>query len=92
MFFNVEYMEYWQEQEEIKKQKKLLKEKFPLIGQIVYYKGEYGVVLYDEDDNDYMVRWDTNRESDYEGFGLPYKYIDKYEFKYINMDGTLKIK
>ena len=55
--------------------------------QIVHYEGEYGVVV---NVDEYTVRWDTNKPSDFE-FGvcaLPHDLIDKYEFKYINQDGT----
>ena len=55
--------------------------------QIVSYKGEYGVVV---DVDEYTVRWDTNKPSDFEYgvCGLPHNLVDKYDFKYINPDGT----
>ena len=79
------------------KELKLLKQKYPDLGKIVKYKGEYGVVIlssYCKDgsgDIEEVVRWDTNTEFDNEQYGfLDYEYIDSYEFKYINIDGTLK--
>jgi hypothetical protein len=63
------------------------------IGKIVKYSGEYGIVMVINEDNkpSIVVRWDTHKEDDFEQYGqLEYKFIDEYEFKYINMDGTLK--
>lgn len=64
------------------------------IGKIVRYDNETGIVLYDPEYADWdsiFVRWDTNKENDYEGYGgLPYIFLDSYDFKYINKDGTLK--
>lgn len=97
-------MEYWQEQELLKKQRNLLKTNYPDIGKIVQYKGETGVVVFSpdwkiEDESPgykpglyteaYCVRWDTNREFDHEQYGFfDYKYLKSYEFKYINPDGS----
>lgn len=99
-------MEQWKIDMNEAKRKKELKKKYPHIGKIVKYKGEYGVVCFDPDfkiedinstsdikyfDDIYAVRWDTNTIFDYEQYGfLDYEYIDSYDFKYINMDGTLK--
>jgi hypothetical protein len=53
---------------------------------------EYGVIV---NVDEYTVRWDTDKPSDFE-YGvcvLPHNLVDKYEFKYINQDGTYpKIK
>ena len=38
-------MEYWQEQALLKKERELLKKEYPLIGTIVRYAGEYGVIV-----------------------------------------------
>jgi hypothetical protein len=88
-------MEYWQEQELLKKQKKELKKKYPDLGKIVKFAGEVGVVVLDPNDKDWelAVRWDTKDENDYEQYGFfDYEYLDSYDFKYINLDGTLKTK
>lgn len=101
-------MEYWQEQEMLKKQRQKLKNDYPDIGKIVQFKGEVGVVVFspdwkieDEDPNykpglyteAYAVRWDTKDENDYEQYGFfDYKYLKSYNFKFINIDGTLKNK
>ena len=64
------------------------------IGKIVKYSGEYGLVMLAPSTVKFdkiVVRWDTNKDCDYEGYGqLEYKFIDEYEFKHINLDGTLK--
>lgn len=101
-------MEYWKEQEELKKKRQQLKKNYPEIGKIVKFSGEVGVVVFTpdwnvEDENPeykpggytdgYSVRWDTPDESDYEQYGFfDYEYLDSYDFKHINMDGTLKNK
>lgn len=89
------------------KKKQKLKSDYPDIGKIVTYKGDYGVVVFKPDwkpeDEDpcykpgmytdaYAVRWDSKKEFDYEDYGfLDYTYLDEYEFKHINKDGTLKL-
>lgn len=90
-------MEKWEIDRDEAKKAKLIKETYPNIGRIVKYKGEYGVVILGTDCKDditiyeEVVRWDTNKEFDNEEFGFfDYKFIDEYEFKYINNDGTLK--
>ncbi len=66
------------------------------IGKIVQYKGEKGVLVrtpshLEEHIGKICVRWDNKKEDDYEGYyGMPCKFIDDYELKYINADGTLK--
>ena len=96
--------EFKKKEQEFKKKEQEFKKKYSEIGKIVKYKGEYGVVVFDpefEDDGEpfdknkcyigaYAVRWDTKREFDLEQYFFPYEFIDSYEFKYINMDGTLK--
>ncbi len=66
------------------------------IGKIVRYKGEKGVVIKTptelvEHIGEICVRWDNNKKSDYEGYyGMQCTFIEDYELKYINIDGTLK--
>lgn len=66
------------------------------IGKIVQYKGEKGVIIRTpsnlvEHIGEVCVRWDNKKSDDYEGYyGMPCKFIDDYELKYINTDGTLK--
>jgi uncharacterized alpha/beta hydrolase family protein len=86
-------MEYWKEQELLKKKRIELKQKYPELGKIVKFSGEVGVVVIDPNDTEWelAVRWDTKDENDYEQFGFfDYEYLDSYDFKYINLDGTLK--
>lgn len=90
-------MEQWEIDMNKAKELKALKQKYPDLGKIVYYEGEYGIIIlgsYCKDgsgDIEQVVRWDTNKEFDNEQYGfLDYKYIDSYDFKYINIDGTLK--
>jgi hypothetical protein len=99
-------MEQWEEEMIKAKEKKSLKEKYPDIGKIVKYKGEVGVVVFNPNFNfedeypeykpgmytdAYMVKWDNKKEWDYEQYGFfEYEYLDSYEFKFINIDGTLK--
>lgn len=76
------------------KAKKEMDSKYPDLGKIVKYSGEYGLVIlgdYGNNENEEVVRWDTPKEFDNEQYGFfDYEYIDEYEFKYINLDGTLK--
>ena len=59
------------------------------IGKIVRFSGEVGVVVMYEGEE--CVRWDTDKEYDYEQYGFfDYEYLDEYVFQYINMDGSLK--
>lgn len=81
------------------KEKKSLEKKYPDLGKIVKYKKEVGIVVlgsYDYSNPDMkqeVVRWDSNKEWDYEQYGFcDYQYLDFYNFKYINLDGTLKTK
>ncbi len=98
-------MEHWEEEMIKSKAKNALKEKYPDIGKIVKYKGEVGVVIFDPNFNfedeypeyepgkysdAYAVRWDTKKESDLEQYFFDYEYLDSYDFKFINIDGTLK--
>jgi hypothetical protein len=101
-------MEHWEIEMIKSKKAKALREKYPDIGKIVKYKGEYGVVIFDPNFNledeypeykpgmctdAYAVRWDTRREYDLEQYGFfDYEYVEHYEFKHINMDGSLKQK
>ena len=103
---NDEEIPYWKQQMDIAKKKQALKTNYPDIGKIVRYKGDVGVVCFDpnwkpEDEypdyvpgmytDAYAVRWDTPKEFDYEQYGFfPYTHLDSYDFKYINMDGSLK--
>jgi len=87
--------QYWEIQRDRAKSEKDLLKKHPEIGKIVKYDGEYGVVLYRPDIkfnlHGLVVRWDTKKKEDFEQFGFfDYEYIDNYEFKYINKDGSLK--
>lgn len=73
--------------------------KYPDLGKIVRYEGETGVVILGTFHRDgsgeveQVVRWDTPKKWDSEQYGFfPYTYLDSYEFKYINQDGTLKSK
>ena len=96
---------YWEKaakQSQLKKQKEknridTIRKHFPLydkyIGKVVKYKGEYGIVVVQ--DNTLCVRWDTKKEFDSErldgGNFIPEIASDQnYEFKWINRDGTLK--
>ncbi len=85
-------MEWWEEQKKLKEERELEKKKYPLLGTIVKFSGEYGVLVKDEDsEGRYLVRWDNKRESDFEEFAqLNYEYPTDYELKHINPDGTLK--
>lgn len=90
-------MEQWEIDMNKAKELKVLKQKYPDLGKIVFYEGEYGVVILGSYCNDgsgdieEVVRWDTNKKFDNEQYGIiDYKFIDSYEFKYINIDGTLK--
>ena len=62
-------------------------------GTIVTYKREYGVIV--EIDGQLLIRWDTKDEWDFEqlsgGNWLP-KVIEHRDFKWINNDGSLKVK
>ena len=92
---------YWK-QEMLKAEKRnKIKEDFPDLGRIVKYRGEYGVVVYEDlvkevtgEDAEYgplYVSWDSKGGGDFEGFpGLPYVFLDKYKFKNINNDGRSK--
>jgi len=99
---------YWKQQEIAAKERKALQEKnereifgYKDIGRTVFFSGEYGVLVLSSDfdlDRDgeqpsVCIRWDTNREYDFEGYGgnwMP-EFVDtSHEFKYINQDGTLK--
>lgn len=66
------------------------------IGKIVQYSGEKGVVIRTPKDlienlGEVCIRWDNKRKDDYEGYyGMPCTFIDDYELKHINIDGTLK--
>jgi hypothetical protein len=90
---------YWKQQMLDAQAKKEEAKKYPDLGKIVKFEGEYGVIILDtyhegnEELKEQVVRWDTPREFDneqYEGSPFQYEFIDNYEFKYINMDGTLK--
>ena len=96
-------MEHWKIEMEKSKKEKEIKKRYPELGKIVKFKGEYGIVLlspdfefswdgYNPGDEveDLCVRWDTRKEFDSEQFFFDYEYLDEYDFKYINMDGTLK--
>ncbi len=99
-------MENWEIEMNKAKAKKSIKDKYPDLGKIVKFKGEYGVVVLSPDfkledertdykpgsyTDAYCVRWDSSEEFDHEQYGFfDYEYIDSYDFKYINMDGTLK--
>jgi len=92
-----EEIPYWKQLEIEANQKKELHAKYPDLGKIVKYQGEYGVVIMgsyefgNDDIHEQVVRWDSPKEFDSEQYGFfDYEYIDEYEFKYINMDGTLK--
>jgi hypothetical protein len=99
-------MEHWELEMIKSKKEQELKKKYPDIGKIVKYKGEYGLVVFDstfEDDGEpfdkdkfyidaYAIRWDSKREFDLEEYFFDYEFIDSYEFNYINMDGNLKDK
>ena len=79
----------------VKETEKRIEKKYPDLGKIVKFAGEVGVVvLYPNDkDLELAVRWDTKDGNDYEQYGFfDYEYLDSYDFKYINLDGTLKNK
>lgn len=88
-------MEHWEIEKNKADAKKALHTKYPELGKIVTFQNEYGVVLLSEDSEELCIRWDTNQEFDFEQYpygcwGDGFKFVEKYEFKYINMDGTLK--
>jgi hypothetical protein len=90
---------YWKQQQLEAESKKKIAEQYPDLGKIVRYQGETGIVIlgsYCRDGSsgvEEVVRWDTPKEFDNEQYGFfPYTYLDSYEFKYINPDGTLKKK
>jgi len=73
-------------------------------GMKVSLDGEFGVVIKPETDSEDfcgIIRWDTDKESDFEDWGGLFgtflnqggKIIDRnFPFKYINDDGTQKLK
>lgn len=71
-----------------------------IIGKIVKRGGEYGIGIKATPEqekrigDDILIRYDTNKEFDFEGLGAePPEIVDEpYEFKHINFDGTLKEK
>lgn len=88
-------MQYWEIEKKKAEEKRELQKKYPDLGKIVKYEGEVGVVIlgsYDysnPEDIEEVVRWDTNKEWDNEQYGFfNYQYLDSYNFKYINPDGT----
>jgi hypothetical protein len=98
-------MEHWEIEMIKAKKAQEIKRKYPDVGKIVKFKGEYGVVIFDPNFNfedeypeykpgsysdAYAVRWDTKKEFDLEQYFFDYEYLDSYEFKYINMDGSLR--
>jgi hypothetical protein len=99
-------MEHWELEMIKAKKAREIKQNYPDIGKIVKYKGEYGVVIFDPNFNledeyleykpgmytdAYAVRWDSRKEFDLEQYGFfDYEYIEQYEFKFINLDGSLK--
>lgn len=95
-----EVIPHWKQAQLEAEQKRAEQKSYPELGKIVKFSGEYGVVIFTEDYKGdtsmhpieaLCVRWDTPKEFDSEQFGFfDYEYIDEYEFKYINMDGTLK--
>lgn len=63
------------------------------VGKVVKFKGEYGIIVIKDDE--LFIRWDTKRVNDYESFDggnwMPEIVKDQnYNFKHINIDGTLK--
>lgn len=97
-----EEVPYWKQQQLKSDSKKALKLKYPDLGRVVFYKGEYGVLVetpnYEEGEDmcPLSIRWDTNKENDFEEFSggnwMPDFIDNPYTFKYINTDGTLKNK
>ena len=71
-----------------------------IIGKIVKRGREYGIGMKATPEqekrigDDILIRYDTNKEFDFEGLGAePPEIVDgSYEFKHINLDGTLKEK
>jgi len=90
----MEEVPHWKQAELEAKRKKELQAKYPNIGKIVKYEGEYGVIIFGDFGNgkeEEIVRWDSKDEADTEQFGFfDYEYIDNHEFEHINPDGTLK--
>ena len=96
-WFGYEYLsKKKKEDEERKKIEEIIAkdQRYLDVGKIVRYGGETGVVVCDPNYADWdsiFVSWDTKGGNDYEGYGgLPYIFLDSYEFKYINPDGTKK--
>jgi hypothetical protein len=89
-----EEVPYWKQQMIDSKKKKEQSRKYPDVGKIVKYDGEYGVVIVGDYGNGKMgsvVRWDTPNEDDTEQYGFfDYEYLGDYNFKHINKDGSLK--
>ena len=91
-----ETVPHWKQAQIEAEKKRALKEKFPDLGKIVKFSGEYGVVILGSytdgvEMQEQVVRWDTPNEFDSEQYGFfDYEYLDSYDFKYINMDGSLK--
>ena len=95
----VDYTKYRWNSYEFMNNKKKENFDFPCtedIGKIIHYKGEKGVVIKTplelaEHIGEVCVRWDNKKKNDYEGYyGLPCEFVDDYELKHINIDGTLK--
>lgn len=97
-------MEYWEIEQIKSKYKNKLLSKYPEFGKAVYFKGEYGLVLFDNnidiinclftDDEVYdvealVVRWDT-KKLDLEQFFFDYKYFDSHDFRYFDMKEEVK--
>lgn len=70
-----------------------------LPGSIVCLNGEYGVVLQDFEGGLFgLIRWDTDRPQDTEDWRgiwsnfvtMGGKVLEEYEFRFINIDGSLK--
>lgn len=98
---SINWKEYNERKKFEKERIKELEEEFPDLGKIVYYDGEYGLVIldrhitieqliadnYDKSIEPICVRWDSNKDYDYEQYGfLNYKFIDNYNFKHIKKE------